>query len=409
MTKKQFALGSLLVLLSIALLGIATVYLEYETIPDLDSATFVDTRTYDDRYAPVIAAVSKRLDGYRQALTAPSMSLAVAVKGELVWAETRGYAKLEGEQPATLDTAYAIGSVSKPMTSALVAALWEEGVLDLDTDIRQYVANFPEKAYPITLRQLLSHQAGIHHYKFSWILPTFSDMSRNEQFDTVEQSLELFKDDDLSFEPDSSFEYSTYGYTLISAAVEGATGRSFLDLLKERVFDPLSMTRTAADDDNAAMRADNYLVFMSDQSVLHSPETNSSYKWAGGGLVSTPTDLARFGVAMLQNELLNEETSNIVFTARETTDGRLNPQHYGLGWRIGGIEYAKDESSEPEILQLINHGGSSLGSAAILLLLPEQDIVVAMAVNAISDGGSGPLTGVAASVARSFLSFRAEQ
>ena len=408
MNKKKFFLKSLLVVLSSAFHGAAIVYFKHETISDLDSATAVESKIYDNSYAPVVSAVREKLDGYRQSLTAPSISLAVAVKGELVWAATRGYANLDGDRAATLDTTYAIGSVSKPITSTLVAALWEEGTLDLDTDVRQYVASFPEKAYPITLRQLLSHQAGIRHYEFAWILPTFSEMARNEQFDSVDQSLDLFKDDDLLFEPDTGFEYSTYGYTLISAAVEGATGRSFLELLKERVFDPLGMSRTAADDGNAPMRASDYLAMISDQSVMRSPETNSSYKWAGGGLVSTPTDLARFGVAMLHNELLNEETSSIVFTARETTDGALNPQHYGLGWRIGGIQYAKDETSEPAILQLINHGGSSIGSATILRLRPEQDIVVAMAANVIGNGGSGPLTRVAAAVARDFLSFQAE-
>ena len=183
--------------MSVAFVGAATIYFEHESIPDLDSARAVDTRTYDDRYAPVISAVSEKLDSYRASLTAPSISLAVAVAGELVWAEARGYARLEGERATTLDTYYAIGSVSKPITSSLVAALWEEGALDLDTDVRQYVADFPEKAYPITLRQLLSHQAGIRHYEFAWMFPMFSEMGRNEQFDTIEQSLDLFKDDKI--------------------------------------------------------------------------------------------------------------------------------------------------------------------------------------------------------------------
>jgi serine beta-lactamase-like protein LACTB len=114
---------------------------------------------------------------------------------------------------------------------------------------------------------------------------------------------------------------------------EDATGRPFLDLLDERVFKPLGMTHTTADNEQAVMRATDYLALLSDSAVLPAPETNSSYKWAGGGLVSTPTDLARFGVAMIRNELLNEATSKVVFTAREIVDGELNPQHYGLGLR----------------------------------------------------------------------------
>ena len=411
MNIKKLAVRSalvLLVLLAIGAIGLTTIYFKHEPIPDLAEATAVDSRIYDDRFAPVIDEIREGLDGQRQSITAPSISLAVAVNGELVWAETRGYADLESQQAATRDTTYLIGSVAKPISATLVASLWEDGVLDLDADIREYVPSFPEKAYPVTLRQLLSHQAGIRHYARA-MTPLTSEMARNEQFDSIEHSLDIFKDDELLFEPDTSFSYSTYGYTLVSAAVEGATGRSFIELLEERVFDPLAMSRSTLDDGSSQTRVSDYLVLMSDSAVLPAPETNNSYKWAGGGMVSTPSELARFGAAMLRNELLSEETSEVVFTARKTADGELNPQHYGLGWRIGGIRYAENEDSEPEILPLISHGGSSMGSASILLLLPEQDIVVAMTANSVSDGGSGPLTGIAANIARDFLRFVLEE
>jgi len=394
-----------LVLLAIVAIGYAAIYFQHEPIPDLSAASEIDSRTYDERYAPVIREVTAQLDGYRQSITAPSMSLAVAVDGELVWADARGYADLESQQATTRDTTYLIGSVSKPITATLVAQLWEEGVLDLDTDVREYVPGYPEKAYPVTLRQLLSHQAGIRHYKRA-LSPLHSEMARNEQFDSIESSLAIFANDDLLFEPDTSFNYSTYGYTLVSAAVEGATGRSFLDLVDERVFEPLAMDKSTADDGSSPTRVSDYLVLMSDSAVLPAPETNNSYKWAGGGIVSTPSELALFGAAMLRSELLSEETSEVMFTARETADGELNPQHYGLGWRMGGIRYAENEDDEPEILPLISHGGSSMGSASILLLLPEHDIVVAMTANSVSDGGSRPVTGVAADIMRDFLRFK---
>jgi CubicO group peptidase (beta-lactamase class C family) len=108
---------------------------------------------------------------------------------------------------------------------------------------------------------------------------------------------------------------------------------------------------------------------------------------------------------MLRSELLNQETSDIMFTARTTADGEVNPQHYGLGWRMGGIGYSENEDSEPVILPLISHGGSSMGSATILLLLPEHDIVVAMTTNVSTHRGSGPITQVAANIAREFLRF----
>jgi CubicO group peptidase (beta-lactamase class C family) len=405
---KKIALRTLFVVGAFAALGAAgmgIVYLMHEPIPDLAKATTVDSRIYDERFTPVINDIRSTLDEHRQTLTAPSISLAVAVNGELVWAEARGYADLESQQAATLDTTYLIGSVSKPITATLVAKLWEDGVLDLDTDIREYVPSYPEKAYPITLRQLLSHQAGIRHYNRA-ITPLHSEMAMNEQFDSTEQSLSIFKDDPLLFEPDTSFNYSTYGYTLVSAAAESATGRSFHELLNEHVFGPLAMNSSTLDDGSSPARVSDYLVLMSDDAVLPAPETNNSYKWAGGGIVSTPSELARFGVAMLRSELLDQETSDIMFTARNTADGELNPQHYGLGWRMGGIRYAEDEDSEPGILPLISHGGSSMGSASILLLLPEHEIVVAMTANSVSDGGSRPVTTVAADIMRDFLRFK---
>jgi CubicO group peptidase (beta-lactamase class C family) len=391
-------------LLAIVAIGIAALYFNHEPIPDLSAASEIDSRTYDERYAPVVSDVTAQLDGVRQSLTAPSISIAVAIDGELVWAESRGYADLESLRSATLDTTYLIGSVSKPITGALVASLWEDAMIDLDTDVREYVPSYPQKAWPVTLRQLLSHQAGIRHYKRA-LTPLHSEMAMNEQFDTTEQSLGIFKDDPLLFEPDTSFNYSTYGYTLISAAVEGATGQSFHELLNERIFEPLAMGRSTLDDDSSPTRASDYLVLMSDSAVLPAPETNNSYKWAGGGIVSTPTEMARFGAAMLSGELLAEETTEVVFTPRKTADGEVNPQQYGLGWRMGGIQFDAAEDGETEILPLISHGGSSMGSASALLLLPDHNIVVAMTVNSVTDGGSRPVIVAAADVMREFVRF----
>jgi CubicO group peptidase (beta-lactamase class C family) len=112
---KKIALRTLFVVGAFAALGAAgmgIVYLMHEPIPDLAKATTVDSRIYDERFTPVINDIRSTLDEHRQTLTAPSISLAVAVNGELVWAEARGYADLESQQAATLDTTYLIGSVS---------------------------------------------------------------------------------------------------------------------------------------------------------------------------------------------------------------------------------------------------------------------------------------------------------
>lgn len=382
-----------------------------QPIPAAGTAADSNQRIYAEPYVDAIAAVHEELDTFRASLVSPSISIAVGVSGNIVWADAHGYADIASQTLATPDTVYAVGSVSKPITAVLTAALWQNGLLDIDVDVRDYVSNFPEKEFSITLRQLLSHQAGIRHYNFGWRPPVFSESSLNREFESTEESFSLFADDALLFEPDTDFKYSTFGYTLIAAAIEQATGQSFIGALQERVFRPLGMERTTLD--RAAnipgVRATDYVGTFSKKAVIKAPATNSSYKWAGGGLVSTPTDLVRFGNAMLDNNFLNEATRTATLTARALPSGELNPQHYGLGWRIGGLFVADEETGENKIITLINHGGTRAGSTAILMIVPDHEIVVAMTANAVGRGGSGPLTSVAANVAREFIRFESER
>ena len=387
--------------------GIAALYVLQEQIPADDPATMSSGQIFDEEYAAPIKQVSENLDGYRRSLVAPSISVAVAVHGELIWADARGYADIAARIPATPETVYAIGSVSKPITAALAVLLWERGQLDIDADVREYVASFPVKRYPITLRQLLSHQAGIRHYDFSFIPPIFSESARNREFTSTAESLALFAGDPLLFEPDTEFDYSTYGYTLIGSAIENATGQPFAAALKQYVLDPLDMRSTTVDKVGSIQgaRASDYAAPFSKRAVIRAPETNSSYKWPGGGLASTPTDLAVFGSALLGDRLLHESTRKTMLTPRKLANGELNPQHYGLGMRIGGLLMTDEVTGEESIITLLNHGGSRAGSTAILLIVPDHELVVAMTANIIGRGGSGPLTSVAAKVARRFIRF----
>lgn len=234
------------VLVALAVLlvgGIAAFYLSIrQPVPDLAIARHVESRPTDGINPDVLQKARARLAELRREGGYPSVSVAVAIGGQVVWLEAQGFADLERAAKTTIDTPYAIGSVSKSLTAAVAMRLVDQGRLDLDKDVRTYVSAFPQKAYPITARQLLSHQAGIRHYRFEFSPPTFSDFGSNTQFDSVGDSLKIFADDPLSFEPDTSFQYSTYGYTLLSAVIEGAAGRPFLEVMQAELFEPLAMT-----------------------------------------------------------------------------------------------------------------------------------------------------------------------
>ena len=366
------------------------------------------TRIHDPAFAGPAREVSNALEGYRAALESPSVSLAVGVQGRLVLSAARGFADLETRVLATPDTVYAIGSASKPITAALTLALWEDGVLDLDSDVREYVPDFPAKRYPITLRQLLSHQAGVRHYAFRPSLPTFSESDLDREFASTAESLGLFASDPLRFEPDTGFEYSTYGYTLVAAAIEQATGQAYEEVLAARLLQPLRMTGTSIDSgpEIRSLRATDYVASFAEAAVLPAPSTNSSYKRAGGGLAATTADLVRFGNALLGDELLGAASRAAMFTPRTLRNGQVNPQRYGLGWRIGGLVLTDEAGGEERIIPLWHHGGTRAGSTAILMIVPDYGIVVAMAANTVGRGASGPITSIAADVARVFIRFQ---
>src|SRR5258705_3887400 len=170
----------------------------------------------------------------------PGFALAVAVDGRIVWSEAFGFADVAAQRPATAATQFRIGSVSKPLTATAIAQLFETGKLDLDAPVQRYVPTLPDKGPPITTRLVGGHLAGIRHYQGDEFL-------LNRRFATVTEGLSIFKDDSLLAPPGTRFSYSSYGFNLLGAVVEGASGEEFLVYMSRHVFQPLRMTATAPD------------------------------------------------------------------------------------------------------------------------------------------------------------------
>src|SRR5215470_16756994 len=170
----------------------------------------------------------------------PGFNIAVAIDGKIVYSEGFGYADLEQRVPAWQITKFRIGSVSKPLTSASLMKLVEQGKIDLDAPIQKYVPSFPDKGALITPRMLAGHLGGIRHYKEG-------EVDNQKHYDNVVDGLERFRDDSLVVPPGTKFSYSSYGYNLLSAAIEAAAGKPFLVFEEEQVFNALGLLNTAAD------------------------------------------------------------------------------------------------------------------------------------------------------------------
>ena len=191
-------------------------------------------------FAAAISADRTFILDTMRVLGAPGASVTVIKDGAVVWSEGFGWADMEQRVAVTPLTKFRIGSVSKSLTSIALGLLVQEGKLDLDAPIQRYVPAFPQKQAPITLRELAGHIAGIRHYRGN-------EMLIQRHYATVTEALDIFQNDTLLFTPGTRFSYSSYGFNLLSAAMERAAGEPFVQLMSQRVFEPMGLRHTVAE------------------------------------------------------------------------------------------------------------------------------------------------------------------
>jgi len=302
----------------------------------------------------------------------PGFAIAVAVDGRIVWSEAFGFADVEAHHEATTATQFRIGSVSKPLTATAIAQLFETGKLDLDAPVQRYVPTFPAKSAPITTRLVGGHLAGIRHYQGD-------EFMLNRHFATVTEGLAIFANDTLLSAPGTRFSYSSYGFNLLGAVVEGASGEEFLAYMNRHVFKALKMTATAPDkNDSLIPNRTRFYDRGAAGAYTLSPTVDNSYKWGGGGFISTAEDLVRFGSALLQPGFLKAGTLELLFTAQHTTAGETTP--YGIGWFV-----AKDTLGH----RYVYHGGGSVGGTTAFGVDRDSRVVFALVTN-LTEARLGP-------------------
>jgi serine beta-lactamase-like protein LACTB, mitochondrial len=170
------------------------------------------------------AQVERLVSKYMAANSIPGLSVAIIQDGQLQWAAGFGMTDLENFVPATSRTLFRLASVSKPLTAVAAMQLWERGKLDFDAPVQKYCPQFPQKAWPITTREVLGHLGGIRSYHNGYDSndPEMTDVSHHFA-DPIQDGLKLFANDPLVAQPGTTFNYSTYGYTLVGCVIEGAS------------------------------------------------------------------------------------------------------------------------------------------------------------------------------------------
>jgi serine beta-lactamase-like protein LACTB len=348
----------------------ATATLLHPSPQDVPSATgATPVRTW-------AAAVEQGRQIVRAGLTGqnlPALSVAVGAGGDIVWAEGFGWADLEKRVPVVPETRFRIGTASTALTSAAVGLLVEKGRLSLDEVIQTHVPAFPAKQWPVTLRQLMGHLAGVGTDGGDEG-PLFS-----MRCERPIEALDPCAARALLFEPGTQYRYSSYGWILVSAAVEAAAGEPFLAFVRKQIFEPLGMDDTRADSATEPIpnRATFYFPrFAADPRYgLHLMRPIDYSCYAGSSaFLSTPSDLVRFGMAINSGRLLQPATVQLLQTSQRLASGQETG--YGLGWDLETAELAGDQT------RLVGHDGDSLGGmVASLWTFPQQGIVVAVTSN----------------------------
>ena len=374
-TETWLALIVLGVLLLIVAFGGLWVFMS-ATPPLHSNAQDVPSVTHSAPLAKWADAVAQGRQIARAGLTEqnlPGLSVAVAVGGEIVWAEGFGWADLEKRVSVAPDTRFRIGTASIALTSVAVGQLLEEGQLNLDDEIQKHVPAFPKKQWPVTLRQLMGHVAGVRTDGGDEG-PLFSEHCARPA-----DALPHFAEDALRFEPGAEYRFSSYGWILVSAAVEAASKEPFLTFMQKEIFEPLGMDRTMADSATEPIpnRATPYFPrFAADPRYGPDPMREVDYScYAGASVfVSTPSDLVRFAVAFSSGKLLKPATVELFQTSQRTSSGQETG--YGLGWDLETVTLAGKDT------RAIGHDGDSLGGTlASLLTFPEHGIVVSLMTN----------------------------
>ncbi|MFD0991424.1 serine hydrolase domain-containing protein [Mariniflexile jejuense] len=293
------------------------------------------------------------------------MSISVSKKGELIWSKGFGFSNKKPRTRVKTDTTvFRIASISKSITAVALAKLVDEKALELDASIYKYVPDYPKQDYDITVRQLGGNIAGIRHYKDN------DEYALNKKM-SITEGLDLFKNDPLLFKPGTHYNYSSFGFVLLSEVMQKVSNTPFDAYVYDAIFKPLNMTHSLMDVSDATVPnlTQFYRSSVLKHPVIAKPVANE-YKVAGGGFLSTSEDIVKFGNELIYPKIVSKEAINEITTSQRLITGEKTG--YGIGF---SSETSKNGTPK------YYHTGGGVGASSILLIYPEEEIVITVLTN----------------------------
>ncbi|MBB6611649.1 beta-lactamase family protein [Pontibacter sp. Tf4] len=283
-----------------------------------------------------------------------------------------GYTDFKEKDTLTTSTAFQLASVSKQFTAMAIMMLQEQGKLQYDDSVQQYLPEFPYKG--VTIRQLLTHRSGLGNYTY------FSDElwpDRSKPI-TNRDVLQLMATHQppVYFPPNTRFDYSNTGYMLLATIVSRVSGMPFATFLQQRIFKPLHMTQTFTYSKNLATLTGKIATGHTGGRRKRSPDYLDTVL-GDKGIYSTVEDLYKWDQALYTQQLVKHETLQEAFTGSRTE--KRKDEDYGFGWRI--VELASGDTA-------VYHGGLWHGYATYLLRNPADHSAIIVLSN-VPNGSIG--------------------
>ncbi|OHU88103.1 MULTISPECIES: serine hydrolase domain-containing protein [Pseudoalteromonas] len=340
------------------------------------------SQVHDRRFEGATNKAMEALKQQQAKIFAPGYSAAVAIDGQLIWSASVGWADIAKRRPMNTDTQFRIGSTSKALTATGLARLVANKQFELDEKLANYFDVLPNPRWAnITGRQLMSHMAGIPHYKENTeLLGLLATIGGQTYYPNVLDAITLFDESDVLFAPGDAFSYSSLGTVLLSAAMQKKTNIKYQNIMFDMVFEPLKMNATFAP--TLQSETKNLATFYW-QNPLHREElkpwydVDLSHRLAGGGWVSTPKDLAKLGQGFMSDKFIPPAVRQTFWTPQVLNNGQVNPQKYGLGWRIHPLDLGPGFTPT----EYMHHGGVSAGAQSFLMVIPKYKLSIAVNAN----------------------------
>lgn len=305
----------------------------------------------------------------------------VAEKGQVIFKKGYGMANMEWNLPNTPDVKFRLGSITKQFTSMLIMQLVEAGKLKLDGKITDYLPDYPKATGDlVTIHHLLTHTSGIPSY--TNFPDFFAKMSRDPS--TPTEFIKKFSELPLEFEPGTRFAYNNSGYFLLGAIIEKITGKSYADVLQEKILTPLNMGDTGYDLPGPilAKRATGYE--KQGGRYVNSPYLDMSLPYAAGSMYSTVEDLYKWDQALYTDKLVSAKTKATLYTPFL--------DNYAYGWGVANEKIGQ----YPDSLLVVSHGGGINGFNTIIKRLPADKHLIVL----LNNTGGAPLGGISRNIQR---------